>query len=84
MDDFTIRVKNLPKDHMFGGNSEYLKAYLIKHFETIISDELIKEQGNLDVDNTNRLKQLSICDINFGEASMKKTEYLNALSTIRN
>jgi len=56
MDDFTIRVKNLPKDHMFGGNSEYLKAYLIKHFETIISDELIKEQGNLDVDNTNRLK----------------------------
>jgi len=36
MDDFSIRVKNLPKDEAYGGNSEHLKAYLIKHFEEII------------------------------------------------
>jgi len=36
MDDFSIRVKNLPKDEEFGNNPEHLKAYLIKHFEEII------------------------------------------------
>jgi hypothetical protein len=39
MDDFSIRVKNLPKDAHFGGEPDHLKAYLMEHFEGIIKDQ---------------------------------------------
>jgi hypothetical protein len=41
MDDFTVRIKNLPKDHMYGGDPNHLKAYLMSHFEKVIKNELL-------------------------------------------
>ena len=38
MTDFTIRVKHLPLDKQFGGDPEHLKAYLIRHFQSIIEN----------------------------------------------
>ena len=42
MDDFTIRIQNLPKNKLYGGNPEFLKAYLTNHFETLIKDQILK------------------------------------------
>lgn len=38
MDDFSLRVKNLPKDSYYGGEPDHLKAYLHEHFEAIVKD----------------------------------------------
>jgi hypothetical protein len=38
MDDFSIRVKHLPKDSLYGNEPNHLKAYLMEHFEAIIKD----------------------------------------------
>ena len=40
MDDFTIRVSNLPKDNQYGGDPETLKAFLHEHFEEVIRKQL--------------------------------------------
>ena len=37
MDDFSIRVENLPNDGQFGSPSN-LKAFLHAHFESIVRD----------------------------------------------
>ena len=36
MSDFTILVKNLPKDSEFGDREDILKAYLWSHFQKIM------------------------------------------------
>jgi hypothetical protein len=78
MDDFAIRVKNLPKDFMFERNEDHLKACLISHFESIIKEEMKK-----DTENEENTTNLEICEIKFGTASMKDTEFLSNLSVIR-
>jgi hypothetical protein len=44
MTDFTIRVKNLPEDIDYGGDTEDLKAYLMEHFGKIIRDGVEKRE----------------------------------------
>ena len=39
MDDFSLRIKNLPKDDDYGREPEFLKAYLHEHFEAIVKDQ---------------------------------------------
>ena len=39
MDDFSLRIKNLPKDIHYGNEPEFLKAYLHEHFEAIVKDQ---------------------------------------------
>lgn len=40
MDDFTIRVKNIPHHLKYGDNNEILRSYIISHFEGVIKDQL--------------------------------------------
>ena len=41
MDDFTIRVKRLPKDLMIGHQPKDFKLLLTHHFEQLIANEKI-------------------------------------------
>jgi hypothetical protein len=43
MTDFTIRVKNLPHDAKYGGENINLTAFLMAHFESVIKDQINKE-----------------------------------------
>ena len=42
MSDFTISMSNLPLEHMYGDNDDVLRAFLTKHFESVIKNEMKK------------------------------------------
>lgn len=39
MDDFAIRVKNLPRDTEYGEKEDILKAYLWSHFTDLLKND---------------------------------------------
>ena len=45
MDDFTIKVTNLPFDIEFESNEDALKACMYQHFEELIKREVEMEKG---------------------------------------
>lgn len=45
MDDFTIKVTNLPYDIEFESNEDALKACMYQHFEELIKREVEMEKG---------------------------------------
>jgi hypothetical protein len=83
MTDFTIRVKNLPHDAKYLGEDMSLKAFLMAHFESVIKNQINKENkkaGDEPVDfddisidklrDTSRRSISDIADINFGMSTM--------------
>lgn len=58
MSDFTISLGNLPLEHKYGNNEDVLRVFLIKHFESIVKNEM-KKSGQLHMfdspeDNENK------------------------------
>ena len=93
MDDFALRIKNLPVDASFRNNPEALKCHLIQHFEKVIKDQMRKENGGHfgqdedfeyqpELDKEGKVWQ--IIDIDFGRSdTTKDLTYLDELSKLR-
>ena len=83
MDDFTLRIKNLPVDTDYANDQHQLRGYLMHHFEKVIADQK-KEQAGEDFDTIDGKKDTcsEIIDINFG-GSMGELEHLNGLCDLR-
>lgn len=67
MNDFTIRVKNLPRDEIYGGKEEILRAMLWDHFTKLLLEE---ESGLIGDSKTDLLRvppNCEIADITFGK-----------------
>ena len=74
MSDFSIRVKNLPRDIKFKGKNHILKAYLTEHFESVANEQRIKNGMSHDDIDT------KVAHINFGLSELVSTNYLEKLS----
>ena len=62
MSDYTIRVKNLPKDKKYEDREEILRAHLWLHFESLLMEKLGPAAGSSAVP-----KKCEIADITFGK-----------------
>ena len=82
MDDFAIRVKNLPKDSEYGDKEDILKAYLWSHFSDLLKNDekLDGEFDDLNIDNTP--VSCEIADITFGKQKIEHTSKLIRLNQL--
>lgn len=76
MDDFSIRIKNLPLDGEFENREDILKAHLWTHLENILN------QGDI-CDTPGHQKHHEIIDITFGKQKFKDTQRLMKLMYIK-
>ena len=76
MDDFSIRISNLPFDHMFDNNEYLINACIIQHFQKVIKEQLSETEA-LDSQNW------EVVDINYGKSDMSYIQFYNQLNKIR-
>ena len=67
MDDFTLRIANLPNEEWIERDEMRMKEYLHKHFGEII--KLLRDDDTSEI----------IADINFGEATHVRSDCLQGL-----
>jgi len=74
MDDFTLRISNLPDEEWVGRDTSRMKEYLHDHFRQLIN--------HLNNDPENEAND-HVADINFGEYQSAKLGFLSTLANLR-
>lgn len=72
MQDFTIRVQNLPIDKEYENDPEVLQAFLCMHFQEIVKNQIIDEHGEEMLAKIDP-KILEVADVTFGDPRVKNT-----------
>jgi hypothetical protein len=82
MDDYSIKVKNMPNDDEYGDDEDVLRAKLWSHFERVVYFHDLEEEA-ADLDSLpvgNIPKKFEIADICFGKQTNDGTQDLMSLN----
>lgn len=71
MQDFTIRVRNLPFDVQFGKDPHVLEALLIAHFQGIIRQQFTLENNGTEPTEEEMREISEVIDVCFADPSLK-------------
>jgi hypothetical protein len=83
MQDFTVRVQNMPIDSEYENNPDVLQAYLTKHFEKVIRNQILDE---FDEEMLKKVDPaiLEVADVTFGDPEVKNSiQFLSRMQDLR-
>lgn len=84
MRDFSVEVRNMPPDRLYGGKRLQLEALLWEHFESRVKEamEATSKDNQEELERIRRDKLYEIVDINFGYKSHREAAILTEMDAV--
>lgn len=84
MRDFSVEVRNLPPDRLYGGKRLQLEALLWDHIETRVKEAMLatSKDNQQEVERIRNEKLYEIVDINFGYKQHREANILTEMDAI--